>query len=194
MNKEIAIFYLMVGFSVGVGLQELRLDATINKEKQIHADYVALVANAATEAVQAHAAEAARQQKAVAEIDYKYTQELADAERKANKLLNSVRDGERRLYVATAKATNSCGVSATAAATGMDDGASKTELDRTTTEQLIALTTEGDKQIVKLSACQSYICELHNKHDLLDQLGISNTCKSLISKGTPDTHPLTGER
>lgn len=184
MNKSLAVITFLIGLSIAAGLQELRLDATISKEKQMHSDYVALVANAATEAVQAHAAEAARQQQAVSEIDYMYTQELANAKAESDKLRDAVLAGERRLYISTKTPACSGGVQGATSTTSLDDGANRAELDPATANRIISLTDAGDEAIRKLTSCQLYACNIQSKYIQAsgDGLGLSNRCKLLIEK------------
>lgn len=184
MNKEMLVLAFMVGLAVASGLQELRLSASLNHQKAIHAEYVASVAEAATAAVTAHANEADRMHEANSELDYKYTQELANAKAESDKLRDAVLAGERRLYINTKTPACSGGVPSTTSTTSLDDGANRAELDPATANRIISLTDAGDEAIRKLTSCQLYACNIQSKYIQAsgDGLGLSNRCKLLIEK------------
>lgn len=184
MSKELLVLAFMAGLAVAAGLQELRLSASINHHKAIHAEYVASVAEAAAAAVTAHASEADRMHEANSELDYKYTQELANAKAESDKLRDAVLAGERRLYINTKTPACSGGVQGATPANGLDDGASRTELDPATANRIISLTDAGDEAIRKLTSCQLYVCNIQSKYIQAsgDGLGLSNRCKLLNEK------------
>lgn len=184
MSKALVAIAFMVGLAAAAGLQELRLSASINHHKAIHAEYVASVAEAATAAVTAHANEADRMHEANGELDYKYTQELANAKAESDKLRDAVLAGERRLYINTKTPACSGGVPSTTSTTSLDDGANRAELDPATANRIISLTDAGDEAIRKLTSCQLYACNIQSKYIQAsgDGLGLSNRCKLLIEK------------
>lgn len=184
MSKALVAIAFMVGLAAAAGLQELRLSASLNQQKAIHAEYVASVAEAAAAAVTAHADEAERMSRVNSEIDYRYTQELANAKAESDKLRDAVLAGERRLYINTKTPACSGGVPSTTSTTSLDDGASRTELDPATANRIISLTDAGDEAIRKLTSCQLYVCNIQSKYIQAsgDGLGLSNRCKLLIEK------------
>ena len=160
MNKPLILAAAIAAFVLAWSFQELRYNSQISSIKAAHAEYVASVATAAADAVQAHAAEAQRQAKAVATIDHKYTQELANAQAESDRLRAAVRSGEQRLYINTNGSACGSGLSGTATTASMDHAASRSQLDPAAAERIIALTDKGDRAIRQLTACQAYIKSL----------------------------------
>lgn len=184
INKYLVIAAFLAGVAIAGGLQELRLSATLNQQKALHAEYAASVAEAAAAAVSAHSNEAYRMHKANSELDYKYTQELANAKAESDKLRDAVLAGERRLYINTKTPVCSGGVPSTTSTTSLDDGANRAELDPATANRIISLTDAGDEAIRKLTSCQLYVCNIQSKYIQAsgDGLGLSNRCKLLNEK------------
>lgn len=87
----------------------------------------------------------------IAGIDADYYEELTHAKAQNDKLSADLASGARRL-----RANVSNFVPAAASAAGLDDGAGTAELDRATAQSLAAIAGDGDRAIVKLTACQAY--------------------------------------
>lgn len=74
-----------------------------------------------------------------------------DAEKKITTLRANVATGDLRLSIATQGPV--CPSSVASITTGDNSGETRTELDRSVAESLIAITAEGDTAIRKLNAC-----------------------------------------
>ncbi|QHM71295.1 lysis protein [Mixta intestinalis] len=95
-----------------------------------------------------------RRQRAVTELDARYTQDLADAKNTIERLRNDVAAGRKRLRVA---ATCSA-VPATATATGMDDAASARPTDAAERDYF-TLRERIETAAVQIAGLQQYIRE-----------------------------------
>lgn len=160
MTKPLIAAAAIAAFVMAWSFQGLRYNSKISSIKAAHAEYVASVATAAADAVQAHAAEAQRQARAVATIDHKYTQELTLAQAESDRLRAAVRSGEQRLYINTTRPACGSGLPGTTTATGMDHATSRSQLDPAAAERIIALTDKGDRAIRQLTACQAYVQQI----------------------------------
>lgn len=74
-----------------------------------------------------------------------------DAEKKITTLRANIATGDLRLSIPTQSPV--CPSSVASTTTGDNSGETRTELDRSVAESLIALTAEGDTAIRKLNAC-----------------------------------------
>jgi len=95
----------------------------------------------------------ARNQAAIAEIDKTHFKELQNAQANIDQLNAAIAAGTRKLYVKA-----KCKPSATAGS-GLDNGGSDAELDGSTAQALIAITSDGDRAIRKLTACQAILMQ-----------------------------------
>ena len=154
--------YLAIGAVIAMAalaFQNLRCQSSLQAERASHQATVARVAEAAAQAVQAHQQEAQRQARAVAELDRQYTEALNNAQIEADSLRDSIRSGERRLYVTTT--SSSCDpVPGTTTTPGVDHAAGRAELDPDHAARIIRITDRGDRAIRQLQACQAYVLEI----------------------------------
>jgi len=74
-----------------------------------------------------------------------------DAEKKITTLRANIATGDLRLSIPTQSPV--CSSSVASITTGDNSGETRTELDRSVAESLIAITAEGDTAIRKLNAC-----------------------------------------
>jgi len=84
-----------------------------------------------------------KMQETVATANEQLKKEKKDAEIKINSLKSAVADGSLRLYVRTSEPT-------TAASGATENGA---ELDKQVAQDLISITSDGDKAIIQLNSC-----------------------------------------
>ena len=90
------------------------------------------------------------------EVAQTYAQTLRKANNvakaKENKLRTDIASGERKLFIPTKTTCPVPSAGTTASAAG-DSRETRTELDRSVAEALIAITADGDQAIRKLNAC-----------------------------------------
>lgn len=91
----------------------------------------------------------------VAALDARYQQEITDAQTEINRLRRDVRAGLVRLSVKSAKPA-ALGAYDSTTASGAD-AAARCELDTTTADDLIGITSDGDAAIRQLTALQDYV-------------------------------------
>lgn len=89
-----------------------------------------------------------------------------NAQKKINDLRTAVSSGERKLFIPVPTQATNCSVQPTTdaiPASGSDTRETRTELDRTVAETLIAITAEGDTAIRKLNVCINQYNEIKEK-------------------------------
>ncbi|QBF25656.1 lysis protein [Pseudomonas tructae] len=94
--------------------------------------------------------------------DQTHYQELLDAQQTQTRLRDRLATADLRLSVlldATAQSGN-CGMPATASGVGMVHGTVRANLDRAHAQRIISITDRGDKGLIALKACQTYVLEL----------------------------------
>lgn len=97
--------------------------------------------------------------------DQTHYQELLDAQHTQARLRDRLATADLRLSVLLDATTQGgdCGVPATTSGTGMVHGAVRANLDPRHAQRIISITDRGDKGLIALSACQSYIRHItHN--------------------------------
>lgn len=89
----------------------------------------------------------------LAELDRLHTRKLNDAQAENERLRADIRDGERRLSVrATCPA-----VPTDPEPAGVDDGASRADIDPAAAERIVRIVNDGDDAIRQLTALQEYV-------------------------------------
>ncbi|MGC5702945.1 lysis protein [Pseudomonas sp. NFXW11] len=91
--------------------------------------------------------------------DETHYKELRDAQSNQVRLRDKLATTELRLSVllnATASG-GSCGVPATAGASGLVHGATRAELDPAAAQRIVAITGDGDQGLIALAACQTFV-------------------------------------
>jgi|GEM_PF-1921391 len=116
---------LAIGITVGLTINAWRLGADIADLKAEHSQQLTDIANAASTAARQALEQQQRSITALAEIDRKYTDEIAAAQLETDQLRSAVASGERRLRIkASCPATNSNSMPDAANPASVDDAAS----------------------------------------------------------------------
>lgn len=87
----------------------------------------------------------------IADLDQRYYKDMKNAQDQIAKLRRGVATGGVRLTIPAAP--GSC----QAVGAGVGNGAARTELDGSTADDLIAITSDGDAAIIQLTACQGIL-------------------------------------
>ncbi|SEH90011.1 lysis system i-spanin subunit Rz [Paraburkholderia hospita] len=135
-------------FGAGWTVRGWRADAAISN---MTASYDHKAADASEKARQTEG----KMRDAVARVDQLET-DLKNAEAESETLRHSIGTGERRVYV-RASCPASGGLPASAPAASVDDDAGLAQLDPTVAESMVGVTDDGDEQIRKLTALQTYV-------------------------------------
>jgi hypothetical protein len=87
---------------------------------------------------------------------------MADAQRDQDRLRDRLATADVRLSVLldATDVASGCNVSASTGAGGVDHGTLRARLDPAHAQRIIAITDEGDRGLIALSACQAYVREI----------------------------------
>lgn len=150
MSWRIAAAALLIGLAIGAAVNGWRLGEQMERERKEQKQ-------ALIETQDKLVRQGIEHRKALEQLDVRYTQELNHAKANSDRLRADIAAGRTRLSVAVAKAGRCHGVPAATGAAGVDDGAARVELDRTTAERIVSTATDGDQAIRQLTALQAYV-------------------------------------
>ncbi len=89
--------------------------------------------------------------------------ELSDAQTNQARLRDRLATADVRLSVLLAEDSPSCNaVPATPGAVGVVHGRARAQLDPAHAQRIVAITDDGDRAMIKLAACQSYVREIES--------------------------------
>lgn len=156
MKAAYLLIVLLIAATVALYVQSQQHQSEVSRLQQAHAQQMAAVANAASDALAAQVAEHERQASRVAELDHQYTQELADAELENQRLRAAVAAGDRRLYINASCPAGGNGVHQPTRTTSVDD-AGTAELASTARQDYHALREQITRTEAALTGLQEYV-------------------------------------
>ncbi|MBC3239669.1 lysis protein [Pseudomonas lurida] len=161
-----AILLAMVVSAAGAWqLQDWRLGKQLAEQDGLHKDDLAAISRAATAQVSAEQSKRFTLEQQLAGQDQQHTRELSDAQRDQARLRDRLATADLRLSVlldATDSASG-CNVPAAPGAIGMVHAARRAQLDPAHAQRIVAITADGDRGLIALRACQSYIEKISGK-------------------------------
>jgi uncharacterized protein HemX len=112
----------------------------------------------------AAAAQARREQdkrlateQALATSDQQHTKELSDAQRNQARLRDQLATADVRLSVLLEDSASGCNVPSAPGAVGVVHAAPRAQLDPAHAQRILAITSDGDRGLIALRACQAYV-------------------------------------
>jgi prophage endopeptidase len=155
---------VVVSFGAGYRWRDLGAKADAEAVQTEHAKEVAEYEKAAREASERAAAESEAKQAAIAALDEKHTRELENAKLENSRLAADLESGAKRLSVLVKSKKAGCPTSGNnPAATSVDNGSERAELDPQASKRIVGITDDGDNAIRQLTACQEYVKEIQKK-------------------------------
>lgn len=112
---------------------------------------------AKVECVEAQRVANEKAQDRINQIDKDRTKEAENAKKEIATLRDSIRSGERRLYIRTKTPTEG------SICPGVGDGETRAEINREDAENLVSIAGDGDAAIIQLGAAQDIIRALTEK-------------------------------
>ena len=162
VGGALALALLLGAISLGWVVQGWRLGQALAARDQSHAEAMARLHDAATrETRRAQNKRLALEQQLQASSQTHYRR-LGDAEQKAARLRDRLATAELRLSVLTAD-TGAAGADhhpklpTTTRAGRLVDGAPRADIDRGAAQRIVDITGRGDRAIIALGMCQSYV-------------------------------------
>lgn len=158
----LALALLLGAISLGWVVQGWRLGQALAARDQAYAEAMARLHDAtARETQRAQNKRLALEQQLQASSQTQYRR-LSDAEQQAARLRDRLATAELRLSVLTAEpraadAGQHDQLPTTASAGRLVDGARRADIDRAAAQRIVAITGRGDRAIIALGMCQTYV-------------------------------------
>lgn len=147
---------MTIGLVMGLTINAWRLGAEIAQLEAEHAGQLQNIAQVAAQASQEAMRQQTRAINSLAELDRKYTDEIATAQLETDRLRTAVSNGERRLRVQASCPTSSDRLPDAPTAIGVDD-ATGPQLDRSAERNYFLLRDRITLATNQISALQDYI-------------------------------------
>jgi hypothetical protein len=159
----VLILVLMAG-AAGVTweVQDWRFGKQLAKQDELHQDDLTAITIAAAAQARAEQDKRLATEQQLATSDQQHTKELFDAQRNQAQLRDRLATSDLRLSVlldATDSASG-CDVPPPPGAVGVVHAARRAQLDPAHAQRIVSITNEGDRGIIALTACQSYVRQI----------------------------------
>ena len=154
-----ALALVLVGAGSAWQFQDWRYGNQLAEQARLHVETLNQRTLAAAAAQQAEQDKRLALEQSLATSEQAHYRKMADAQRDQDRLRDRLATADVRLSVlldATDVATG-CNVSAPTVAGGVDHAAVRARLDPAHAQRIIAITDKGDRGLIALQACQSYI-------------------------------------
>ena len=162
----VLILVLMAGAAGAAWqVQDWRTGKKLAEQDSQHQAELTKISNAAAAQARTEQDKRLAAEQLLAAQDQQHTRELSDAQRNQAALRDRLATADVRLSVlldATDTASG-CDVPAAPGAVGVVHPARRAQLDPAHAQRVIAIVNDGDKSIIALSACQSYIKAIMGK-------------------------------
>lgn len=159
----VAVLVAMVITATGTWqVQDWRYGEQLAVQAGLHKDDLAAISNAAYARARDEQDKRLATEQKLAVQDQQHTKELSDAQRNQAQLRDRLATADVRLSVlldATDSASG-CDVPPTPGAVGVVHAARRAQLDPAHAQRIVSITNEGDRGIIALTACQSYVRQI----------------------------------
>ncbi|WP_404487604.1 lysis system i-spanin subunit Rz [Pseudomonas sp. HT11] len=152
------ILALMAG-AAGVTwqVQDWRMGEKLAEQAGLHKDDLATISNAAAAQARAEQDKRLATEQQLAASDQQHTKELSDAQRNQALLRDRLATADVRMSVLLKDPASGCNVPAAAGAFSVVHAARRAQLDPAHAQRIVTITDDGDKAVIALLACQSYV-------------------------------------
>jgi len=143
-------------------VQDWRYGKQLAEQDRLHAETLNQLTQIAAAEQQAEQDKRLALEQRLSASEQSHYKELSDAQKNQDRLRDRLATSDLRLSVLldATEAAKGCGVPATTGAGGMDHAAVRARLDPAHAQRIVAITDAGDRGLIALSACQSYIRNL----------------------------------
>ncbi len=156
-----AVALVVAGFGCAWQLQDWRYGRQLADQNRRHAETINQMTDAAAAAQQVEQDKRVVLEQKLATSEQIHYRKLSDAQRDQDRLRDRLATSDLRLSVILASGTTSASDVPKAAGTGgVDHGTIRAELDPSHAQRIIAITNNGDKGLIALQGCQSYVRQL----------------------------------
>ena len=140
-------------------VQDWRMGEKLAEQASLHKDDLATISNAAANQVRTEQDKRLATEQALATSDQQHTKEISDAQRNQARLRDRLATSDLRLSVlldATDPASG-CNVPSAPGAVGVVHAVRRAQLDPAHAQRILAITSDGDRGLIALRACQAYV-------------------------------------
>ncbi|WP_095118696.1 lysis system i-spanin subunit Rz [Pseudomonas sp. Irchel s3f10] len=157
-----AVVLVLIGAGSAWQFQDWRYGKQLAEQVRQHAETLNQMTQAAATAQQAEQDKRLALEQRLAASEQTHFRKMTDAQRDQDRLRDRLGTSDLRLSVLldATDAAKGCGVPATSSAGGVDHAAVRARLDAAHAQRIIAITDIGDRGLIALAACQSYVREL----------------------------------
>jgi hypothetical protein len=152
---------VLAGFGGAWQLQDWRYGKQLAEQSRLHAEDFNQLTQAAATAQQAEQDKRRALEQRLATSEQTHFEKMTDAQKNQDRLRDRLATSDLRLSVLLdSGSAGGCSVPATSGAGGLDHAAVRANLDPAHAQRIIAITDIGDRGLIALAACQSYVREL----------------------------------
>ena len=158
--KVIGVLVLVLaGFGSAWQFQDWRYGKQLAEQSRLHAETLNQLTQAAATAQQAEQDKRLALEQEIGASDKTHFEKMTNAQKEQARLRDRLATADVRLSVLidAADVAKGCGVPATSGAGGVDHAAVRARLDPAHAQRIVAITDTGDRGLIALQACQTYV-------------------------------------
>ena len=158
--KVIGVLVLVhAGFGSAWQFQDWRYGKQLAEQSRLHAETLNQLTQAAATAQQAEQDKRLALEQEIGASDKTHFEKMTNAQKEQARLRDRLATADVRLSVLidAADVAKGCGVPATSGAGGVDHAAVRARLDPAHAQRIVAITDTGDRGLIALQACQTYV-------------------------------------
>ncbi|WP_285356096.1 lysis system i-spanin subunit Rz [Pseudomonas sp. lyk4-R2A-10] len=161
--KTVGVLALvLIGAGSASQFQDWRYGLQLAEQARLHAETLNQLTQAAATAQQAEQDKRLALEQRLTASEQTHFRKMTDAQRDQDRLRDRLATADVRLSVLldATHVDKGCGVPATSGAGSVDHAAVRAGLDPAHAQRIIAITDDGDRGLIALAACQSFIKHL----------------------------------
>ena len=158
------LLFALVATSAAIAwkVQDWRYGQQLEKQARLHTETLNQITLVSTALQRAEQDKRLALEQRLAASDQTHYRALTNAQRDQDRLRDRLATADVRLSVLldATDTANGCAVPAATSADGMVHGAIRAQLDPAHAQRIIGITDAGDRGLIALAACQSYVMDL----------------------------------
>lgn len=153
-----AVVLVLIGAGSAWQLQDWRYGKQLAEQSRLHTETLNQLTMAAASAQQAEQDKRLALEQRLAASDKTHFEKMTNAQKDQALLRDRLATSDLRLSVLLdAGSAGGCSVPATAGPGGVDHATVRAQLDPAHAQRIVAITSEGDRGLIALQACQAYV-------------------------------------
>lgn len=153
-----AVVLALAGAALAWQVQDWRYEGHLAEQSRLHTETLNQLSLAAATAQQAEQDKRLALEQRLAASDKTHSEKMTNAQKDQAILRDRLATSDLRLSVLIdAGSAGGCSVPATASSGGVDHATVRARLDPAHAQRIVAITSEGDRGLIALQACQAYV-------------------------------------